>query len=73
MYKIELSVGWKTPFFPAKGDEYGRRIFRGWLLGVCISTGDFAKLLTLTLLGFYVALYVPVFWKAEFWKQGEAA
>ncbi len=73
MYKIELSVGWRRPFFPAKGDEYSRRIFRNWLLDAHIDSGDFAKLLTLTLLGFYVALYVPVFWKAEFWKQGEAA
>ena len=68
MYKFELSVGWRRPFFPAKGDEHAQKIFRNWLLGANIDSGDFAKLLTLTLLGFYVSIYVPMFWKAGFWK-----
>ncbi len=73
MYRIELSLGWNIPIFFRAGYDFDRRIFRNWLLDAHIDSGDFAKLLTLTLLGFYVALYVPVFWKAEFWKQGEAA
>jgi len=73
MYRIELSLGWNIPIFFRDGYNFDRRIFRRWLLGAHIDSGDFANLLTLTLLGFYVALYVPVFWKAEFWKHGEAA
>ena len=71
MYRIELSLGWNIPIFFRY--DFDRRIFRRWLISAYFTSGDFPKLLTLTLLGFYVSLYVPVFWKAEFWKQGEAA
>lgn len=59
MYKIELSVGWNIPMFFRDGYDFDRR----WLISACIDSGDFASLLTVTLLGFYVQLYVPVFWQ----------
>ena len=66
MYKIELSVGWNIPMFFRY--DFDRRLLRRWLISACITSGDFPKLLSIRLLGFYVALYVP-----KIWKQGEAA
>ncbi len=63
MYRIELSVGWNIPMFFRDGYDFDRRLLRRWLISACISSGDFPTLLTVTLLGFYVSLYVPVFWK----------
>ncbi len=73
MYRYELSIGWQTPNLPRKedaGDYRGfvRRNFMRWLISANIDKGDDRTLLAVGLLGFYVTLYVPMFW-----KRGEVA
>lgn len=59
MYRIELSVGWKTPIIPKKDDiDFTHREFRRWLISANMDPSDHARLFSVGLLGFYVLLYV---------------
>lgn len=68
MHRYELSIGWQTPILPSKEDAgnyrgFVRRNFMRWLISANIDKGDDRTLLAVGLFGFYVTLYVPMFWK----------